>query len=135
VRKILKIDKVLVPTDGSTYSLKAAEHAAEIAKKFGSEVQIMNVMGPGRTRPEDEKVSQEILNRTKEVFDRAGVKVIVREPVYGHPAETICDVAEKEKFDLIVMGSRGLSEIKAYFLGGVSDKVTHHAVCTVLIVR
>ncbi len=42
---------------------------------------------------------------------------------------------KKEKFDMIVMGSRGLSEIRSFFMGGVSDKVSHHAVCPVLIVR
>ena len=83
----------------------------------------------------DKETSWDILNKTKEVLDKAEVKATVKDPVSGNPAETICSIAEKEKFDMIVMGSRGLSEIKSFFMGGVSDKVSHHAVCPVLIVR
>ncbi|MEM2491290.1 MAG: universal stress protein [Candidatus Bathyarchaeia archaeon] len=43
--------------------------------------------------------------------------------------------AEEEKVDLIAIGSRGLSGVKAFLLGSVSDKVSHHAKCPVLIVR
>ncbi len=55
--------------------------------------------------------------------------------VAGHPAETICRIAEDEKHDLIIMGRRGLSGVSSFFLGSVSDKVTHHAVCPVLVVH
>jgi nucleotide-binding universal stress UspA family protein len=53
----------------------------------------------------------------------------------GDPAERIIETAEEDKFDLIVMGSRGLSGIKRFFLGSVIDKVAHHAPCKILIVR
>ena len=53
----------------------------------------------------------------------------------GHPAEQILRVACEEDVDLIVMGSRGLSEWKALLLGSVSAHVIHHAHCSVLIVR
>ena len=55
--------------------------------------------------------------------------------VPGHPAETICRIAEEDGHDLIVMGSRGLSGIGSFFLGSVSDKVSHHTPCPVLIVH
>ena len=132
--EILRIEKVLLPTDGSIHALKAAAYAVEVAKNFGSEVHLLNVMMLPDKRG-DREDSWEILNRTREVLDKSGVKVIVKDPIRGNPAETICNIAEKEKFDLIVIGSRGLSEIKAFFMGGVSDKVSHHAVCPVLIVR
>ena len=53
----------------------------------------------------------------------------------GHAAEQIVRIACDEDVDLIVVGSRGLSEWKALLLGGVSDQVAHHAHCSVLIVR
>jgi nucleotide-binding universal stress UspA family protein len=54
---------------------------------------------------------------------------------FGNPAETIINVAEKGKYDLIIVGKRGLSTVKRFFLGSVSDDVSHHAKCSVLIVR
>ena len=54
---------------------------------------------------------------------------------FGNPAETIIEIAEKGNYDLIVVGSRGLSSVKRFFLGSVSDDISHHAKCSVLIVR
>lgn len=53
----------------------------------------------------------------------------------GHPAETLVTYARREKIDLLVLGQRGLSNIQRFFLGSVSDRVVHHAPCTVMIVR
>ena len=53
----------------------------------------------------------------------------------GHPADVILCVGEEESCDLIVLGSRGLGEVKRFLLGSVSDAVAHHAYCPVLIVR
>ncbi|MDQ1279551.1 MAG: hypothetical protein QG670_813 [Thermoproteota archaeon] len=131
---MLSIRKILVPTDGSTHALKAAAFATEIAKNFDSQIHILNVMMPP-LRLGDKETSWDILNKTKEVLDKAGVKAIIKDPVSGNPAATICNISEKEKFDMIVIGSRGLSDLKSFFLGGISDKVSHHAVCPVLIVR
>jgi nucleotide-binding universal stress UspA family protein len=132
------LKKILVPTDGSAYSLKAAEYAAEISKKFDAEAHLLNVITPSRfriSRRREDKSSVQALEETKEVFDRQGVKVMLRKPVRGNPAEVICKIVEEEGFDLIVMGSRGLSGMESFFMGGVSDKVCRHAVCPVLIVR
>jgi len=132
------VKKILVPTDGSAYSLKAAEYAAEISKQFDAEAHLLNVISPSNSRSSrkiEEKSAVQALEATEEVFDRRGMKVIRRKPVRGNPAEVICKIVEEEGFDLVVIGSRGLSGIEAFFLGGVSDKVCHHAVCPVLIVR
>jgi nucleotide-binding universal stress UspA family protein len=137
-RDIFDVKKILLPTDGSTHSLKAAEYAAEISKQFDSETHILNVITKSTiriSRKREEKSSVQALEETKDVFDRRSIKVIVRKLVRGNPAEIICKIAEEEGFDLIVIGSRGLSGMKAFFLGGVSDKVSRHAICPVLIVR
>jgi nucleotide-binding universal stress UspA family protein len=135
---IFDVKKILVPTDGSAYSLKAAEYAAEISKQFDAEAHLLNVITPSTiriSRRREDKSSVQVLEEAKEVFNRRGLKVVLRKPVRGNSAEVICKIAEEEGFDLIVMGSRGLSGVKSFFMGGVSDKVCHHAVCPVLIVR
>lgn len=53
----------------------------------------------------------------------------------GVPGDEIVRAAQSEKVDLIVMGSRGLSEVRAFLLGSISDKVSHHAKCPTLIVK
>ena len=53
----------------------------------------------------------------------------------GHPGRTICELASNWEADLILVGSRGLKGIKEMFLGSVSNYVTHHAPCSVLIIR
>ncbi|KAL0410234.1 UNVERIFIED_CONTAM: Universal stress protein A-like protein [Sesamum latifolium] len=53
----------------------------------------------------------------------------------GDPKEMICDVAEQMQIDLIAIGSRGLGKIKRAFMGSVSDYVTHHAKCPVLVIK
>jgi len=133
--------KILVPTDGSSYSLKAAEYAAELARELGSRVSILHVSGYRphvRARElieEEEKRGAEILSKTEDVFDRAGLSVEVMKLQFGHPADIICTVAEREGFDLIVMGGKGAQEIGRFMLGSVADRVAHHAPCPVMIVR
>lgn len=53
----------------------------------------------------------------------------------GNPAQEICDYANQHNFDLIVIGSRGLSGLKKLVMGSVSDQVTNHAECPVLVVK
>jgi nucleotide-binding universal stress UspA family protein len=53
----------------------------------------------------------------------------------GHPAKTIVEVAKEGKFDVILVGHTGLSEVWARFLGTTAEKVSRHAPCSVLIVR
>ena len=133
--------KILVPTDGSTYSLKAAEYAAELARELESKVSILHVSEyHPRVRArelvqEEEKLGEEILSKTKEIFDEARVQVDVMKLEFGHPADVICSVAEREQFDLIVMGEKGAHEIGRFMLGSVADRVAHHAPCPVMVVR
>ena len=137
-KDIFDVKKILVPTDGSMHSLKAAEYAAEISKQFDAETHLLNVITKSTiriSRKREEKSSVQALEETKDVFEEWGVKVILRKTVRGNPAQIICKIAEEEGFDLIVIGSRGLSGIKSFFLGGVSDKVIRYAICPVLIVR
>lgn len=53
----------------------------------------------------------------------------------GNPGQMICELANNWSADLIIVGSRGLKGLKEMFLGSVSNYVTHHAPCSVLIIR
>jgi nucleotide-binding universal stress UspA family protein len=53
----------------------------------------------------------------------------------GDPAQAILEVAERENADLIIVGNKGMAGAKRFLLGSVPNKVSHHAPCSVLIVR
>jgi len=81
-----------------------------------------------------QSAGQAVAERTEDVLREAGVSYTFRQEI-GHPADRIVRVAEHEKCDLIVIGSRGLSGVKEFLLGSVSSRVSHHAPCAVLIVH
>jgi universal stress protein A len=141
---------ILVCSDGSGHAVKAAEAAAELAKKFDAKVTLVNVYSPpvymmpvaidaapyyaDTDGDLAEQAHQSVEKRTGKVFDALHVKYAARFE-QGHPVEEVVRVAEEEKVDLIVMGSRGMGGFERFFLGSVSDGVLHHAHCPVLIVR
>lgn len=141
--------KILVGLDGSDYSLKALEFAIDLAKKYHSQLVLVHVVmrqiyainppeagvlaGTAIVR-ELEADGKAILAKGEEAVKAQGVLVVTRLR-QGVPAEELLRAAVDEKVDLIVLGSRGLSQVKAFFLGSVSDKVSHHAKCPTLIVR
>lgn len=135
--------------DGSSYAQKALQHALDITKRYGSELVLVHVVtrrvyaitpseagilaGTAIVRDLEEE-GKEILRKSGEAAKAQGVEARTR-LLEGVPAEEILKAATDEKVDLIVMGSRGLSGVKAFLLGSVSDKVSHHAKCPILIVR
>jgi len=143
--------KILLPSDGSDYALRAAAAAAELAKALGASVTVLHVftmpttqmavpgapgvdVESGALNAYIEQVQDAVAKRTGRVLDEAGVPYTTLLEG-GHPAEVIVRIAEDDGYDLIVIGSRGLSAIQSFLLGSVSDKVSHHAHCPVLIVK
>ena len=143
--------KILVCSDGSDFSLDAARIGASIAGHFRSEVLALNVFhspyaGTGYMGMWELAIHQDIIDscarELKEaieedilpLFKRQNVSCQVRQET-GHPVESILRVAEEEKVDLIVMGSRGRGSVTELLLGSVSSGVLHHAACPVLIAR
>lgn len=139
-------NRILVPVDGSGYSFRAVETAASLAGKYGSEVTLMYVVALSSRNPgfsadmavipqslvdDLENEGREILKKAKELLTGIQVRMITRT---GHPAGEILEEA-KDGYDLIVIGSRGLGEIRGFVMGSVSDRVTHHARCTVMVVH
>lgn len=143
-------EKILVPLDGSPKSVEAAQHALSLASDLNGTVTLLyvvNAIHPNLNTYGDRLGGQEQIIRNhlqelgeetlSDVYERLkdmGVELNTK-LVWGNPADMICEEAKAGKYDLIVMGSRGLSQIKSYLLGSVSSRVTRHAPCPVLIVR
>jgi nucleotide-binding universal stress UspA family protein len=145
--------KILVPVDGSEESKKGLLIARSIADSFqATNVTLLYVLAPvalvAATTPGDErylsaipeilvfrqKEGQDVLETAKEALAGilATIDTVIEE---GHAAGVILEMAKKGGYDLIVLGSRGLSRVAGFLLGSVSDAVVHHAHCPVLIAR
>ena len=149
------MEKILLAVDGSSSSKKAADKVAEMAKTMQAEVTILTVVEahdiklreveayiPDKTieelreinKKEMKKKGQEILNDAVQHFKDIDVK-IKKEIQYGDPADTICEFAEENDMDMIVLADKGVGGIKRFFLGSITEKVVRHAKGSVLIVK
>jgi nucleotide-binding universal stress UspA family protein len=139
------IRTILVPIDGSPASHDALERSVEIAEALGARLLVLEVIEEFGPLPGKYDAAPEGVDRTEwlaaQRFDAVGDALssdrvswarLVEE---GYPAEVICDLAEREKVDLIVMGHRGLSAVARFVIGSVSDKVVRNAPCSVMVVR
>jgi nucleotide-binding universal stress UspA family protein/nitrite reductase/ring-hydroxylating ferredoxin subunit len=120
-------NKIVVATDGSPTAEHAQRVAAAIAK--ASRAQLILVHGtPHLDRGEA------VVAKAKEAVQAEGVTPST-ELHEGDPVEIVVEIADRKDAGLIVVGSRGLSRAKRFFLGSVSHSVAYHAPCDVLIVR
>jgi nucleotide-binding universal stress UspA family protein len=139
------IRKVLVPVDGSESSKRALEMALAIAAASKAECIVLEVVedfGPlpgyydaapaGKDRVK--WISEQRFEKVHPPLDNTTVKWR-RVVVEGYPAEEIIKLSETEKVDMIVIGSRGHGVIGRFLVGSVSDRVVHHATCSVTVVR
>lgn len=135
-------ETMLVAVDGSRQGGKTVPTAIDLAQRYGSAVTVVHVrehtkyegsdvdLGPD-VQPED------LVNGVVEQFRSAGVQALgeIRRVSPGQTPEQIVKVADDIGANLIVMGTRGWTEWKSLVLGGVANKVIHHAHCPVLLVR
>ncbi len=131
--------KVLLPSDGSETSLKAAAYAARLMKvnpemKLSVLVVVPESNGFEQLDKAIAKRGNEILEKTMLVFNNEGIKVqsFIEN---GDPAEVIIKYSERGNYDHIIMGSRGVSELRGAEIGSVSHKVIHLANCRVTLVK
>jgi nucleotide-binding universal stress UspA family protein len=118
--------RILVATDGSPDAERAVELAARIGHRFGSTVYLLTSEPIAHGDPKRVAVD------AVELTDELGVEpTVIR--TSGHPAERILEAAAAEGVSLVVVGSRGLSGVRA--LGSVSERVAHRAPCSVLVAR
>lgn len=156
--------KILVPVDGSLASMNALLKAVEIAKRENASLKLLSIVNHDISKAisrneklwhsvdgsiisgrqpfvaESEAINQmkhtamEILNTVTEEVDTVGIPV-EKEVVVGEPYAEILDCAKNGEFDLIVIGNRGFSKIKRFFLGSVAQRVISEAECPVLVIH
>jgi nucleotide-binding universal stress UspA family protein len=143
-------DSILVGTDGSQTADEAVRQAVALARALGATLQIVSAYQPvsqrrleveARQAPADvqwmvnpREDVEATLRAAAEQAEAAGVaaETFARQ---GEAAEAILTVAEEQGSDLIVVGNKGMTGAKRFLLGSVPNRVSHHAPCSVLIVR
>jgi nucleotide-binding universal stress UspA family protein len=141
---------IVVGTDGSQTAYEAVRQAVSLAKQLGARLEIVSAYEPvssARLREEAQHVPTDLqwmvnpredvdatLRDAAELAQEAGIEseIYARQ---GDPADAILDVAEERGADLIVVGNKGMTGAKRFLLGSVPNKVSHHAPCSVLIIR
>ena len=135
-------DRILIAVDGSPYSAPAVSATVEVATKFQSQVYVLHVreheVGRAGAFPlETPQEAVDLVAATVKTLRAAGITVKgdLHGAVAGHAAKEIVDTAKTEGSDLIIMGSRGLSDIAGIFVGSVTHKVLQLAHVPVLVIR
>ena len=141
---------IVVGTDGSETATEAVRQATDLAKSIGARINLVSAYEPvseARLREERREVPADLewsvnpredvdntLSSAAEQMKEAGVEVetFARQ---GDPADAILDVTEEQNADLIIVGNKGMTGAKRFLLGSVPNKVSHHAPCSVMIIR
>ncbi len=141
----MQFTHILLPVDGSSYSDHATEYALYLAKQSGAKITAVSCYEWLGNMPEiDGKLVEElknrvarqaaeVLNKTSHILTKSGVEHDT-EILSGEPGKLLTNLAKSKKFDLIVMGSHGHSDIAGLFLGSVTHKVLNKIYCPVLVV-
>lgn len=159
------INHIVVATDGSEHAHRATELAADLAAKYSARLSILHVLLLGHIPPgirefsdqvdgEEppravgghyikaelpheirEEIADKILARARERAEALGARDVETTWTEGPTANRILDYARERNADMIVMGSRGLSELKGLMIGSVSHKVAQLHQGNVLTVR
>ena len=135
--------KILVPVDGSAFSLKALETACDLAKAQTSATVVLVAVAIqipdleyGVYIAEKMKAQAEIaLAKGKEVAKGKGFTAEAILATGASPADEIVRVANDQQADLIVIGSRGLAGKTRFFLGSTASQVVTYSPCSVLVVK
>jgi nucleotide-binding universal stress UspA family protein len=139
----MKISKILVPLDGSKTSYKGLDTAIYIARQCGATItglhvisiypqHLSDLMTPLKVRLYDD--ARKFMEKAKVRSAQNGI-VFYHKIIYGDIASEITEYVKLHKFDLLVIGSRGLGGVKKAFLGSVSNVVTHKSHVPVLVVK
>ena len=152
-------NKILVAIDHSENNKSVFESAVSLAKATDANLMLLHVLSENESGypllptysyypmvddrdleiyrqklAEHQKLGLDLLQKLTEKATAAEVATEYSQ-LNGNPGRTICELADTWKADLVVVGSRGLKGIKEMFLGSVSNYVTHHTPCSILIVR
>jgi len=142
---------IVVGTDGSDTARQAVRQAIELSRLAGATLEIVSAYEPisnqrlkdeATEAPRDlqwsinprEDVDATLADAAEEAHS-AGIGEVRTYARQGDPADAILDVAEEQGSDLIIVGNKGMTGAKRFLLGSVPNKVSHHAPCSVLIIR
>ena len=141
---------IVVGTDGSNTATQAVREAVDIAGAVGATLELVSAYTPvseqrlreeRRDAPEDVQWAihprhevETSLSDAADLAREAGVDVNTHAR-QGDPSDAILDVAEESGADLIIVGNKGMTGAKRFLLGSVPDKISHHAPCSVMIIR
>lgn len=135
-------EKIVLAVDGSEHSKRAVPVAADLAQKYGGEVIAVHVREREVSRAgavdfETTEEGQEIVDEAVRALKDVGASARGESwgTIYGRAAAEIVKVAADEGAGIIVMGTRGLTDLKGLLVGSVTHKVLHLAECPVLVVR
>jgi nucleotide-binding universal stress UspA family protein len=141
---------IVVGTDGSDTATQAVRQAVDLARSVGAKLELVSAYEPvpaqrlseeRRQAPEDLQWAinpREDVDATLEAAAKIARDAGVPVDVYarqGDPADAVLDVAEEREADLIIVGNKGMTGAKRFLLGSVPNKVSHHAPCSVMIIR
>ena len=142
--------RIVVGTDGSDTAAEAVRQAVDLAKLAGAQLSIVSAFEPVSKRRLEEEREEAPRDVQYEIGPREDVNLVLdgaaaaarkegievqTHPVEGDPAEGILNVAEETNADLIVVGNKGMTGARRFLLGSVPNNVSHHAPCSVIIVR
>jgi nucleotide-binding universal stress UspA family protein len=150
----VQIKRILVPIDGSSYSLKAAKYAIEISRLQNAQISCIHVIAklpssyvhavPAIAGPAIQTYIDDIKKHAQSWFDQIikiaeskGIRNIKTDIFtdFDSIADTIINYASNNSIELIVMGTHGRTGIAKFFLGSVANDVTQHTHCPVLLIR
>ena len=147
------IQTILVPTDGSPHAEKAVSLARELAQLYGAKIillyalpdTIYELIPPAYHELANAEhmqigdvlnsVGEEIVRRAETQLRAQGLKEVTIAMPRGPAPQAILNYIKEHPVDMVVMGSRGLSDLEGLMLGSVSHKVSHLAPCSCLVVR
>ena len=138
-----KISKILVPLDGSEMSLKGLDNAIYFARQRNATITGLHIVSiyPQNLGEIITPLKVKLIKDAEKFMEKAKLTsakngIVFRYSIgYGDPKSEIINFAKQNKFDLLVMGSRGLGGIKEAFLGSVSNAVVHKSHVPVLVVK
>jgi len=148
---MIALDKILIPTDFGPASETALRYGRELARRFGAELQVLNVVGnvylaaangygggigvPPQLQEEIEEGARKQLEKLLDDEDRVELRATARVVTHNTPAAAIVDYARANGIGLIVLGTHGRGAFAHVFMGSVAERVVRTAPCPVLTVR
>jgi len=145
----IAIKKILMPIDRSGYREKILAYGISLGKACGAELTVVHVIDPGRGVPggrvkekeleREERAKREgmlVLDSINPVLSKEGIN-IKKEVIEKSDsiAKAIIGYAKQNDYDVILIGTKGMTAVEEFFLGSVANNVIHHAHCPVFAIR